>query len=301
MLSAFWTDPTAGYTLAMTPDISDSAEKTTNWWSDRLVMWLSVGTLGSSLITLLLVALSTVKYTSITHNSAIIQAGQPGQYIHLDSVFRNNHDRNASHRTPIVNFPDIVAQIEVQSPHRLVHGDTSRQWRAKLGTVFPDDRHLIISSKTSTVLQFFHLDYGMEYCSLALSIPQPSDGFDPESKLENDTVIDVWLLQSNWSDRLIRTSSGETAPKRKALVASVPIRFGDHFTTDKFLCPSGELSLFELSCSTSSTNPCHVEFWQHGEISPSVPSMAIGCELTKIPRGVYRARVQPGRIRGVLR
>ncbi|KAK0492297.1 hypothetical protein EDD18DRAFT_1079834 [Armillaria luteobubalina] len=134
-----------------------------------------------------MVVLTTINYTSITHNSVIVQAGQPSQYIHLDSVFRNNHDRNASHHTPIINFPDIVAQIEAHSPRRLVQEDTSRQWRTNLGTVFPDDRHLI----TSTILQFFHLDYGMEYCSLALSIPQPSDGFDPEAKLENNTVVDV--------------------------------------------------------------------------------------------------------------
>lgn len=142
----------------------------------------------------------------------------------------------------------------------------------------------------------------MEYCSLALSIPQPSDGFDPEAKLENDTVVDIWLLQSNWSNRLIRASSGETAPKRKTLVASVPIRFGDHFTTDRFHCPSGELSLFELSCSPSSVGPCHVEFWQNGEISSSVgkiSSFYIGWKLMKAYRGVYRARVQPGRRRGV--
>ncbi len=112
-------------------------------------MWSSFGTLCSSLITLLMVALSTVNYTSSTYNSAIIQAGQPSQYIHLDSVFRNNHDRNASHHTPIMNFPDIAAQIEAHSSGRLVQEDTSRQWRTNLGTVFPDDRHVIISSKVS--------------------------------------------------------------------------------------------------------------------------------------------------------
>ncbi|KAK0185497.1 hypothetical protein F5146DRAFT_1143965 [Armillaria mellea] len=275
MLSSFWTESKAGYTLAMTRDIDDTAEKATNCWSDRLVMWSSVGTLCSSLITLLMVALSTVNYTSSTYNPVISRAGQPSQYIHLDSVFQNSHDRNASHHTPIMNFPDIVAQIEAHSPSRLVQEDTSRQWRTNLGTVFPDDRHLIISSETSTVLQFFHLDYGMEYCSLKLSIPQPSNGFDPEAKIENETVVDVWLLQSNWSNRLIRASSGEIAPKRKILVASVPIRFGDHFTTDRFHCSSGGLSLFELSCSPSSTGPCHVDFWQSGEISPSAGAYVV--------------------------
>ncbi|KAK0438631.1 hypothetical protein EV421DRAFT_1970848 [Armillaria borealis] len=233
MPSPLWKEPMVGYTLAMTQDVNDTiGEKATNCWSDHLVMWSSVGTLCSTLITLLMVALNLVNYT---YSPAIIQAERPSQYIHLDSVFRNNHDRNASHHTPIMNFPDIVAQIEAHSPGRLVQEDTSHQWRTELGTVFPDDRHLIVSSEASTVLQFFHLDYGMEYCSLALSIPQPSDGFDPEAKLKNDTIVDVWLLQSNWSDRLIRASSGETAPKRKTLVASVPIRFGDRFTTDRFI------------------------------------------------------------------
>ncbi len=142
----------------------------------------------------------------------------------------------------------------------------------------------------------------MEYCSLALSIPQPSNGFDPEAKLEKDTVVDIWLLQSNWSNRLIRASSGETAPKRKTLVVSVPIRFGDHFATDRFHCPSGELSLFELSCSSSNAGPCHVEFWQNGEISPSagkIPSLDMRWKLIRTSRGVHRARVQSGRMRGV--
>ncbi|KAK0460183.1 uncharacterized protein EV420DRAFT_254861 [Desarmillaria tabescens] len=268
MLSAFW-QAMAGYTPVMTSKDSDTeGGNATSCWTDHLIMWTSIGTLFSSLITLLMVALNIVNFTSSMHGSPIVQAGQPSQYIHLDSVFRNNHDRNTSHHTSIVNFPDIVAQIEARSLDRLVQEDTSRQWRTPLGTVFPEDRHVIVSSEASTVLQFFHLDYGMEYCSLALSIPPPSDGFDPEAKLENDTVVDVWLLQSNWSDRLIRASSGEIAPKRKTLVASVPIRFGEPFVTDRFRCRSGELSLFELSCSPSSAHSCHVEFWQNGEISP---------------------------------
>ncbi|KAK0201394.1 hypothetical protein DFS33DRAFT_1455339 [Desarmillaria ectypa] len=177
MPPAFWKEPIAKYMLAMTtiqqerepPDIGP-----TIWLCGHLLE----------------------PYARLcTRSSAIIQAGRPSQYIFLDSVFRNNHDKNASHHTHIVNFPDFVAQVEAHNPDRLVQEDTSRQQRIKLGTVFPDDRHVIVSSETSTVLQFYRLDYGMEHFSLTLSIPPPSDRFDPEVKLENDTTLS-WRIDS---------------------------------------------------------------------------------------------------------
>ncbi|KAG7442306.1 uncharacterized protein BT62DRAFT_996683 [Guyanagaster necrorhizus] len=183
-----WKEPIADDTSVGISDVNDTArEKATSCWSDHLVMWTSIGVLCSFLTTLLLTILIVVKFApSMLHGSAIIQAGRHSQYIHFDSVFlNNNHDRNASHHTSIVNFPDIVPQVETYSPGHLV-----QEWPTELGTVFPDHRY-VVSSDTSTVLQFYHLDYGMQYCSLALSIPPPSDGFDLEVKIENNTVMEL--------------------------------------------------------------------------------------------------------------
>ncbi|KAK0489989.1 hypothetical protein EDD18DRAFT_1080726 [Armillaria luteobubalina] len=147
-----------------------------------------------------------------------------------------------------------------------VYKDTSHQWRATLGTVFPDDRHIIVSAEVSTVVQFFHLDYGMEKCSLMFSVPPPSNGFDLGVIIQEGSSIDVWLLESTWSKQLVCVAAGEVAPQRKMLVATIPTE-GNQMV-EHFLCPSGDLTLFEIACAKSSNGPCHLEFWQNGEISP---------------------------------
>ncbi|KAG7442317.1 uncharacterized protein BT62DRAFT_1010586 [Guyanagaster necrorhizus] len=176
-----WKEPIADDTPVGTSDVTGTAgEKATSCWSDHLIMWTSIAVLCSSLTTLLLTTLSVVRFTPSTqHGSASSKLG--------DLASASTSTQNTSHHTSAVNFPDIVPQVETHSPGCLV-----QEWSTHLGTVFPDHRYVVSSDmSTSTVLLFYHLDYGMQYCSLALSIPPSSDGFDLEVKIENNTVMEL--------------------------------------------------------------------------------------------------------------
>ncbi|KAK0445629.1 uncharacterized protein EV420DRAFT_921783 [Desarmillaria tabescens] len=107
----------------------------------------------------------------------------------------------------------------------------------------------------------------MEHCSVMFSLPPPSRGFDPEVVIQEESSIDVWLLDSIWSERLIRVAAGEVVPRRKTLVATIR-PYGGNQTVERFYCPSGGHTMLELACSKSSSQPCHLEFWQNGEIFP---------------------------------
>ncbi|KAK0235553.1 hypothetical protein EDD85DRAFT_78212 [Armillaria nabsnona] len=282
MSAKWWRSSPTAYELLSTSerdaeeDTPQNHDHTTsigyNSRGDRLVVWACTATLLSSLLTFSMAVLNMRKDNC---DSGEQFSGQnppnrhPNQYINFDSVFRDRPVKEISHERTIVNFPDVVALVYETDATRHVYEDTSRQWRATLGTVFPDDRHIIVSAAVSTVVQFFHLDYGMENCSLMLSVPPPSHGFDPEVIIQEGSSIDVWLLESTWSERLVRVAAGEVAPQRKTLVATIQTEGNQTVATvENFLCPSGDLTLFEIACAKSSNGPCHLEFWQNGEISP---------------------------------
>ncbi|PPQ80607.1 hypothetical protein CVT25_001569 [Psilocybe cyanescens] len=74
--------------------------------------------------------------------------------------------------------------------------NTTRSWRAAIGTVYPDARRIFVTEKTSTIVQFRHIDYGMEKCSVIYSIPSLTATFNPSANVHASTIIDVWNLET---------------------------------------------------------------------------------------------------------
>ncbi len=140
------------------PDADEYSSIGYNSRGDRLVVWACIATLFSSLLTFSMAVLNMRKDNC---DSGEQFSGQnppnrhPNQYINFDSVFRDRPVKEISHERTIVNFPDVVALVNETDATRHVYEDTSRQWRATLGTVFPDDRHIIVSAEVR-YLQAIH-------------------------------------------------------------------------------------------------------------------------------------------------
>ncbi|KAI0056958.1 hypothetical protein BV25DRAFT_1974612 [Artomyces pyxidatus] len=93
----------------------------------------------------------------------------PSTYISFDLLYDGTVQRNYSH-SPIVNIPRSTSQVSSLKPSEVFLPSP----KSRL-TVYESDprnnRRLWVSSNTSTIVQFRVMDYGMEKCSLALSVP----------------------------------------------------------------------------------------------------------------------------------
>ncbi|KAJ3571227.1 hypothetical protein NP233_g3892 [Leucocoprinus birnbaumii] len=172
---------------------------------------------------------------------------RPNQYINLDKV-QHNHNF-----PPITNFPDIVLRINTNDSGRVMEED-SRMPRTNVGTIHTDDRHIYVTPEVSTIIQFRHMDYGMEKCSLYAILPDYV-----EEKEFIGSSVDVWLLDSSTEFSRQTLPEWPVAPQRRRLLTSFTFSSSDGPVIE-FDCPSYGLTTLELACSSSM--PCQVDFWQ---------------------------------------
>lgn len=71
---------------------------------------------------------------------------RPSQYMNFEKAMRNQ--TGLTHFESVVNFPSIAVQLKPGDPSRaFTEGD--RRWLSMLGTVYPDDRHFVVSRYVS--------------------------------------------------------------------------------------------------------------------------------------------------------
>lgn len=196
---------------------------------------------------------------------------RPSTYVNLDKVLANSNHTFP----PLTNFPQMVYQISTSDSSRTMTEDHKSR-RTAIGTVYPDLRHIYITNEVSiaksllsiwklanlepqvsTVVQFRHIDYGMEHCTLNHSIPPQSDS--------KPSVVEVWELDVAVEiSRYIGDTWKTAAPRRKMLTT---MHFPPNGDTYSFNCPSNEFSTFELACPSRSS-ACQVDFWQDQRADP---------------------------------
>ncbi|EEB87723.1 hypothetical protein MPER_14831, partial [Moniliophthora perniciosa FA553] len=100
--------------------------------------------------------------------------------------------------SPITSFAHVVLQVDLRDPQRILSED-ERGYYSREGAIYPDDRHIKVSSKVSTVIQFRNLDYGMERCALYISVPALNMPHDPATNIEPEdgARVDIWTLDTS--------------------------------------------------------------------------------------------------------
>ncbi|KAL7282719.1 hypothetical protein ACG7TL_004193 [Trametes sanguinea] len=175
-------------------------------------------------------------------------------YIGLDSAYRNPA---ATPPSAIRSFPFTVGMVNRSLPGA-VFLDTPR-FESTFGTVYPEDRRIRLSPTESTFVQLWAGDYGMERCSLEMTIP-----FGSSSSRFSDTSsgvmssIQVWRVDAPRKLDL-RFLSWNSRPNRLELVASWSLYPNNTVASPEFFCPSGSFQTFELGCLGSG---CLVDFRQ---------------------------------------
>lgn len=107
----------------------------------------------------------------------------------------------------------------------------------------------------------------MELCVLHIEIPQKTEEFNPEVKLTDPSVVDVWLLDAPTEMSRIIVGSMDHAPARRELLASITFSHATDSHSDEFQCDSGGFTTLELVCTTTESG-CNVDFWQDQRAKP---------------------------------
>ncbi|TBU51886.1 hypothetical protein BD310DRAFT_890241 [Dichomitus squalens] len=235
---------------------------------NRFIAWATVCIAFSTLLsfTITLVdfgLLATSGSPPRTSTIRTVGRRRPNQYMNLDRILAGT---NLTIFNPIFNFPSVTLQILNSDSHRRMHEDGKGR-PTKFGTVYPDDRHVLVSYETSTIVQFRHLDYRMEQCMLHFQVPQPIQFFDPKANITEGSHVEVWILDAPTELSRYIPGSMEFAPTRKSLLTTFRFSSIAHTQFGMFFCPSGGFTMLELTC-TIGTMPCHVDFWQDQRAKP---------------------------------
>jgi len=160
-----------------------------------------------------------------------------------------------------MSFAQVVLQADVLGPKRALSED-ERGYYSVEGSIYPDDRHILVSPSVSTIVQFRNLDYGLERCALIVVVPSVAMSHNSATRLHpaDGVTLDIWELDAEEEFTPFRPRTWSVAPKRRALHKSIVLHENSSMELDKFFCPSGHFSTFEVSCTTGLQ--CLVDFWQ---------------------------------------
>lgn len=205
------------------------------------VRWLIIACLVSGAVSALSLGLTTfwaAPYPALKPASA---PRFPSAYIGLERV-------DVSPRIlalpPVPNYPLLLSSVDRSKPK---DADTN-------GTVFHVDRD------HTTVMQFRVHDYGLERCTLNITVPAPSE-LGPKTYHASRTTqpLDVWTLAA--AALRPRTLSWAARPARLARLGTLDFAAGTSSDIPWFSCPSDSLQTFEFACPRGDAE-CSVRFRQ---------------------------------------
>ena len=126
-----------------------------------------------------------------------------------------------------------------------------------------------LTLQISTVAQFLTMDWGMELCTINLSLPLLSDEVTELAALSIGADVSVWALEAvNELDPKVVTYSNK--PSRRALLGNWTLTSGMNLATDAFPCPHQTYVTVEVGCAAW-TN-CEIDV-RHVGTSPAGASI----------------------------
>ncbi|KAK7438886.1 hypothetical protein VKT23_017812 [Stygiomarasmius scandens] len=164
---------------------------------DRLLLWTCIVVATSSILSSFLL-LSNER----THTTSLTQGGllrRPNPYINLDRLYKVDPPAAREPFPSIYSFAHVVLQFSPSDPHRRFMPEDDRSYSSREGYIYTDDRHVLVTPKISTVIQFRNQDYGMENCTLEPTIPDatnsPAD-LDSSVHIDHTSVVEIWMLDN---------------------------------------------------------------------------------------------------------
>ncbi|KJA22198.1 hypothetical protein HYPSUDRAFT_87632 [Hypholoma sublateritium FD-334 SS-4] len=178
-------------------------------------------------------------------------------YSHLDDIYKEKKIK-ATPRGPVMQLPYSLTQVDSSAPDH-TQEPYPDQLKSKTSGMIPyNERRTIVTSKISTIAEFFAADYGMENCSITLTIPSISD---ESLNIHEDAIFDIWALKS---DRTIdiRRLNWNSKPQRGTHLGTFSARGRSTQRTPTYTCLSGTYQHIEMSCRQG---PCHMHILASGQ------------------------------------
>lgn len=137
-------------------------------------------------------------------------------------------------------------------------------------------------NKMSTVAQFRVADFGMENCSLSITVPPRADSEDHIS--DEPATLDIWSLPVT-KKMDMQKLSWANRPTSGTLLGSLPVSFGETHRLPGYHCLSGSYQTFEFRCSTPG---CKIDVMGNGDKASGL-SLILWCiyQLTQRIRALY--------------
>ncbi|KAG7097042.1 hypothetical protein E1B28_004433 [Marasmius oreades] len=258
-------------TLESRTSDTSTAQLRSSFRPSSLLLWACITISISSSFTalsLLLYDQNSISTTATTEGYALGDLRRPNPYVNLQQVYRTGPLTSRPRIPAIYNFPHTLLQIDASDPKRAFLPEKHRSYSSTEGFIYPDDRSFEVSSKLSTVIQFKNQDFGMENCTLELTIPESSrTDFNPAVHIDHSSTIEVWMLDN--SREISRYDLWDRAPQRQYLFDEISLDGkGTKESRLHYHCPSTTFSTFEFTCKVGNPH-CLVKFWQRKSDTPN--------------------------------
>ncbi|KAJ7454831.1 hypothetical protein FB451DRAFT_1184668 [Mycena latifolia] len=232
---------------------------------ERLVRVAIIVIACCTIIDVLLVMYLGIQHYSTNRNAANAEPDDlelRSPYVNLAELYSQTSLKSSKH-DPIVNHARAFVQISSTEPDQIFPPYGLMRPVAD-GMVPEYQRHLLVTPTISTIAQFRVADFGMENCSLSITVPprNESDGH----LADEPATLDIWSLPVTKKMNMQKLSWA-TRPTSATFFGSLPVAFGETRRLPGYRCPSGSYQTFEFRCSTPK---CKIDIMGSGDKASGV-------------------------------
>lgn len=169
-------------------------------------------------------------------------------YLNLEILYKNPDFKSSAH-DPIINTVPVIAQVSNRE-HQTIFSPFQRYKSVVQSKAPTYERRLIVTNELESIAQFRVLDFGMENCSLSLTVPPRNSTEDTlYTDLGDSVVLDVWSLPARHKLDLFNLSWSKL-PQPRAHIGQMNASYGKTYHTPSFQCESQSYQTFAISCSS---------------------------------------------------
>lgn len=169
-------------------------------------------------------------------------------YLNLEILYKDPDFKSSTH-DPIINNVPIIAQVSKRERQKkfppFQRYKSVGQSRAPIY-----ERQLIVTHELESIAQFRVLDFGMENCSLSLTVPPRNSTRDLlHADLGDSVILDVWSLPAKHKLDLYNLSWSKL-PQPRVHIGHMNVSYGTTYRMPSFSCKSQSYQTFAVSCSS---------------------------------------------------
>ncbi|KAG2124198.1 hypothetical protein DEU56DRAFT_917154 [Suillus clintonianus] len=169
-------------------------------------------------------------------------------YLNLDILYKDSNLNNSTH-DPIINNVPVIAQVS-NTEHQKVFPPFQPFKSVGEYTAPIFEQWLIVTHEVESIAQFRVLDFGMENCSLSLTVPpRNSTGDLLSTDLDDSVILDVWSLPARHKLDLYNLSWAKL-PRPRVHIGHMNASYGKTYRMPGFKCKSQSYQTFAVSCSS---------------------------------------------------